>query len=226
MISVVYFIQSIEGPVKIGWSADLERRRANLATASGLGTVLATIAGGEDLEAHFHEMLAPYRLHGEWFKADPPVLALAEAIRLGQYVPPIGFKHLSGGRNRVRFVLADAIEATKDEARDLVQKIAGPMALGQKNEHAWRRVEHLTGVPKKRVKTLWYREAHVINAAELDRLRTVYVSLSSDSRPSSELEARLAACEAALGLQNADADGSMADASSRPPRVAHRPLAR
>jgi hypothetical protein len=37
---------------------------------------------------------------------------------------------------------------------------------------------------------------------------------------------RLAACEAALGLQNTDAARPMGDASCRPPRIAHRPMAR
>lgn len=170
MNSVVYFIQSPEGPVKIGWSADLKRRHASLATPGGLGVVLATIKGGVDLEAHFHETLADYRMNGEWFRPEPPVLELAASIRQGRYTPPAGF-NADLPRLTVRISLAKAIAESRDEARILLGVISGPWAEGERVKDVIVRLARTTGISRTRIWDLWYKKSPVIHAAEMDLLR-------------------------------------------------------
>jgi hypothetical protein len=79
----VYFMQcgGPEGPIKIGWAANPEKRKRELQTgAPGPLNILHTIPGGVRQERALHELLKEARLHGEWFSAKP-VLALLEEKR-------------------------------------------------------------------------------------------------------------------------------------------------
>lgn len=65
----VYFIQGeAGGPIKIGISRDVERRRNELQRAERQPLkVLATIEGTMKDESALHQRFAAHRLHGEWF---------------------------------------------------------------------------------------------------------------------------------------------------------------
>ncbi|MCC9312352.1 GIY-YIG nuclease family protein [Kitasatospora sp. RB6PN24] len=67
--SCVYVIAgAASGPVKIGCTTDLQRRLATLQCGSPIKLqLLATFAGGRELEAALHRLLATHRLEGEWF---------------------------------------------------------------------------------------------------------------------------------------------------------------
>lgn len=85
MNSVVYFIQSADGLVKIGWTADLARRLNNLNSASSSPLrVLATTPGGATLEAHLHERFSDLRERGEWFRPNDDLLRLVGQILEGR----------------------------------------------------------------------------------------------------------------------------------------------
>lgn len=170
MTSVVYFIQSAEGPIKIGYTSELGRRRANLATPEGLGVVLASIRGGPDLEGHIHSLLAEHRMHGEWFRPHASVLELARAIADNRYRPPAGMQERAG-RETSRRSLAKAIEDCRDEARLLVGTITGPKVSGSFKKDMLPPVARATGIPVSRLWDIWYRKAATIQAAEMDRLR-------------------------------------------------------
>lgn len=72
----VYFIGSIEGPVKIGRSVAVQARLATLQTGCPTPIhILAVVDGGRLLERAYHEHFANDRLHGEWFR-------MSEALRL------------------------------------------------------------------------------------------------------------------------------------------------
>ena len=65
---VVYFVQAACGPIKIGWSKNLDQRLATLQRYSAEKvTLLATMRGALLLEQELHERFAAHRLHGEWF---------------------------------------------------------------------------------------------------------------------------------------------------------------
>lgn len=69
--SLVYFI-CMGDLIKIGYTSDLRRRVQGLSLT--MGHVLATVQGGPALEQELHERFAGLREHGEWFRADPPLL--------------------------------------------------------------------------------------------------------------------------------------------------------
>lgn len=81
--SWLYFAQAGDvGPVKIGRSRQVDQRIIALGTASPvpvrlLGTIPETWLSEQDAHAALHRL----RLHGEWFKPEPIVLALADAGR-------------------------------------------------------------------------------------------------------------------------------------------------
>lgn len=75
----VYFVIS-GNRVKVGYTADLPRRMAALATASSRPLrLVGAVPGDRDLERTCHERLAPYRIHGEWFGVGP-ALALLDRL--------------------------------------------------------------------------------------------------------------------------------------------------
>lgn len=69
--SVVYFIR-MGDMIKIGYTSDLIRRVQQLSLT--MGHVLATVPGASFLEQQMHDKFAALREHGEWFRAEPPLL--------------------------------------------------------------------------------------------------------------------------------------------------------
>lgn len=57
------------------------------------------------------------------------------------------------------------------EAHHLIAEIAGPMELGGRIKTALGVVARRTGLPERRVRGLWHKEARAIRADELDALR-------------------------------------------------------
>ena len=71
-----YFIGASEGPVKIGYSVDVEGRLRVMRAHSPLPLgILATAPGGISRECAYHFQFAAHRLHGEWFERHPDILA-------------------------------------------------------------------------------------------------------------------------------------------------------
>lgn len=73
----VYFIRSGEtGPIKIGISRDVARRKGELEREEKEKlTVLATVEGTMADERTLHQRFAEHRLHGEWFAPVPELLS-------------------------------------------------------------------------------------------------------------------------------------------------------
>lgn len=75
---MVYFLQSIDGgPVKIGFSTDVDRRREQLEAIYGTPlAVLATLDGGRDEEQALHARFSHLRLgRTEQFRPDAELMA-------------------------------------------------------------------------------------------------------------------------------------------------------
>lgn len=75
-LGYVYFMQSggPGGPIKIGWSQDLHRRKAELQTANAHRLrVLGKIEGTLEDEAAFHARFAHLRMEAEWFRDAPEI---------------------------------------------------------------------------------------------------------------------------------------------------------
>jgi len=72
---VVYFIGGDEGPVKIGMTTNLALRLQHMQTGSPIELkVLATVAGGAEVERGYHAAFANYRIRGEWFERSPAIV--------------------------------------------------------------------------------------------------------------------------------------------------------
>lgn len=66
---VVYFVGSADGKIKIGTSANIEKRFDALQTAASVKlTLLLTIPGGSEVETELHRRFANLRETGEWFE--------------------------------------------------------------------------------------------------------------------------------------------------------------
>lgn len=80
--SVVYFIRSGDGPIKIGLALDVEKRLRGLQTAHHEPlSVLAVTGGGQPQEIAYHRRFAAHRLHGEWFEPHEDILAEIERLK-------------------------------------------------------------------------------------------------------------------------------------------------
>lgn len=80
----VYFMQQQEGDglVKIGYSDDVDRRRATVQSSSTVPLrVVATLDGGKETEALIHTQLNGSRQFGEWFKPTKDVLDLIANVK-------------------------------------------------------------------------------------------------------------------------------------------------
>jgi len=74
------------GPIKIGFTANFEKRRKELATATPEGfEVLALVDAGRGVESALHRDLADFCVGGEWFAPSNEVLAAIERVKHGQY---------------------------------------------------------------------------------------------------------------------------------------------
>jgi hypothetical protein len=79
---LVYFVQAETGQIKIGLARDVEKRVAQLRTGSPVQiTLLAVTDGGQPREFTYHQRFAEHRLHGEWFRPNPDILAEIERLR-------------------------------------------------------------------------------------------------------------------------------------------------
>lgn len=78
----VYFVRAgLTGPVKIGWTMDVQQRMNMLQTAHWETLhVLAVIPACTDKEREFHERFAHLKIAREWFRADQELLAVADEL--------------------------------------------------------------------------------------------------------------------------------------------------
>jgi hypothetical protein len=77
----VYFVEA-NGFIKIGFTADMERRMCALASSSPHPTTLLhRMPGTRDHEIDLHRQFAHLRVRGEWFRSDPELLEFIEGLR-------------------------------------------------------------------------------------------------------------------------------------------------
>lgn len=75
-LSVVYAIGVVDGLTKFGTTTNLRKRFAALQTSSPvLLTCFGWFPGGPSDERIIHDLFAPERMHGEWFRRTPDVAA-------------------------------------------------------------------------------------------------------------------------------------------------------
>lgn len=78
----VYFIQTLNGEIKIGMAIDPQARMRGLQTSHPAQlTMLACCIGGHEQERQYHARFAAHRLHGEWFRPAPEILAEIDRLK-------------------------------------------------------------------------------------------------------------------------------------------------
>jgi hypothetical protein len=79
---MIYFGQvASTGLIKIGFSANTERRRREIQAMNGDSfSLLCWIPGGHREEARLHHRFASLRAHGEWFNPGEELLEFIQAI--------------------------------------------------------------------------------------------------------------------------------------------------
>ena len=76
---VVYFVLSGEGRIKIGTSANVEKRLEALQTSSATKlSLMLTVPGGVEMETELHRRFKHIRESGEWFKGTPELRSFIE----------------------------------------------------------------------------------------------------------------------------------------------------
>lgn len=77
----IYFVQAgDDGPIKIGWTMDVERRLLELQNGNHLELrLLGSCEGSEQMEAQLHRRFAMHRMRREWFS---PAVELTRHIAL------------------------------------------------------------------------------------------------------------------------------------------------
>lgn len=141
-MSVVYFVQRASGGlIKIGCSAYLERRIAQIATdLKAELRILAAAPGNFRDEGRLHRQFAGIRREGEWFEATAELLAAVDHItRTGKLPPPLeedreivmAARYLGG--ETLQQIAAD-FDMTRERVRQILRR-AGVPSLGMRERH-------------------------------------------------------------------------------------------
>ncbi len=132
----VYFIQDGDkGPIKIGFSTNLEARMAQLQTSTHRKLkLLGKVEGTQRLEHDIHRHLAAHRLEGEWFTPSSEVLETINQILHPTRPPIIYFAGKVRKKGGYRFTLIgydDVMSGGHREYKIDGQKViyGGPFAL-------------------------------------------------------------------------------------------------
>ena len=80
----VYFVRRADGLIKIGFSTNVSGRIDSFRTTLGTVELLATASGGRNRESRYHRQYAEHRVHGEWFRPCPEILAEVERLNAEQ----------------------------------------------------------------------------------------------------------------------------------------------
>lgn len=83
----VYFIKPIgsAGPIKIGFSGNVEQRLTALSRKSMPLEIIATFPGGHFVERQFHTLFRQSHISREWFFPTVELLAAIEAIKSDKF---------------------------------------------------------------------------------------------------------------------------------------------
>lgn len=157
----VYFITRNDDPsrlVKIGYTADVDKRIRALMTSAPAGmTVVAEVDGGHKLERHIHKLLAKYKVTREWFM--PECLSetnILERIASGE------FSDIAAVSTEPRRLIEDDDEFSDDIVREtrfylneLVKREWS--GLGDTIEGARDRVADMLELPRTYLDRLWLK---------------------------------------------------------------------
>lgn len=167
----VYFAEASNGSIKIGFTADVDRRLSELSYATGHPVSLLTaVFGDRKTEGYFHRKHSPDNLIGEWFRPSDEVLAtIGDVKSRGLEAVPRPYR-LEVPTSPALLELDEVAET----CRDYCIAIGGERIGSEKIIDLINRVAALTGIHVRMVKMIWYREATSIKAHIYIRLKEVF----------------------------------------------------
>ncbi len=81
ILSKIYFIQSGNGPIKIGYSIQIENRLPTMQSGNPCPlTLLKTVFGGQSEELAIHRKFKAIRIRGEWFEPTSELLNFIQRV--------------------------------------------------------------------------------------------------------------------------------------------------
>jgi len=103
------------------------------------------------------------------------------------------------------------------EAHRLIATIVGPQEIGGRIKTALGMVARRTGLPERRVRGIWHKEARAIRAEELDALRRAARAeqKAEINAEIAELRARIACLEGQIAMASAAVGGEASDEVQR-----------
>lgn len=193
MNGLVYFASMATGPIKIGFTSDIDRRMKNLSYGVPGGVrLLATMAGSPVAEAWVHDQFRELKISGEWFSPDADLLDFIGRVeQVGDLVLPPSIRE-------IKYQRPSSVQ--DDELRQKIEYwlhfIGSPddtmhRSRKQRIEQAAERL-HFSYT---RTKDLWYGDARSITAAEYVMIKEAFeirfVATSSDVTDGSKAERRV-----------------------------------
>src|SRR5579863_2370862 len=173
--SVVYFLQSETGSIKIGYTTNLRARIHHLKSGTDRPLkLLATVRGNKNAEAHIHQLLSAHRLSGEWFSPHPDVLEVVTRVLAegAQWLPAECAPARAGRAVELRKLK----KQTVDLCREYVYGIASPRSFDDTVPGTIDRVAQRTGLPASTIKAIIYRATDDVSAIVLLTLRKAFLT--------------------------------------------------
>lgn len=172
MTGKIYFVECA-GAIKVGFSANLEKRLLNLTTgAPAKLTLLGSIDGPQTLESAIHAHLDIFRTTGEWFMdCDAVRNTINDLIEIGPSA--IGFAPTKKQPKKCHplFKLA-------------VRKLAEPLEFGDRTKTAVQKSANKTGLSYWRTFDIWYGRARRIELPEAVMIHDALLRhMGGDDRP-------------------------------------------
>lgn len=167
----VYFVASKAGVIKIGWSANAEKRVQSLQTTTHEPLeVLLIVEGDRSHERHAHRVLGVHRVRGEWFEDCTDVRQYIERVRTGDWVGYTPPKKTEPGEH----------EQTCIWAADIIRKCAAFADIHNAYEchspNAPDYTKQFWGVSNKTLHKFSYRDKEARVSEYMDLLRAVEVA--------------------------------------------------
>jgi hypothetical protein len=110
-IREIYFIKPIgmDGPIKIGCSHWPQSRLAEFEIWSPFKLEIITAFDGNcALERKIHRRFARYHSHGEWFHANPELIAMIEKLRVGTSIyEAIDLENVTGAIRPKKYIIGE-----------------------------------------------------------------------------------------------------------------------
>lgn len=172
----VYFAQTRIDPtkVKIGFTSNVEARRANMSVSVPGGiSIMATIEGGKETEQYLHEKFAAFNVGGEWFTLSDEVSDFIRDIQNGKIglIPFVDeAEYMTRGTAEYS---QDAIELARQMATAIID--SEYKGVGDTLDAAIHRVETKHGLKRGVLHRLRYRATKSdIWAGEYLHIKSVY----------------------------------------------------